>query len=109
MIMWPGGRIMLILTSTHCNSHGRARSKYVGVFWTGKERKWMAQITYGGRPNHLGYYPTQEKAALVYDAAVREHLPPGRGVNFPIPGAGEKKAKKRTMRTVSDLAAACPS
>ena len=82
------------------------RSKFCGVFWSGKETAWMAQITYGGGPNHLGYYGTEEKAALVYDAAVREHHGPGRPVNFPLPGSGETKAKKRMLRDPTELALA---
>ena len=42
-------------------------SKYKGVYWHKRYRRWVAKICHDGRYHFLGYYNTQEEAAAIYD------------------------------------------
>jgi hypothetical protein len=55
----------------HCarNDNKNYSSKYKGVWLDKKTRKWRAQICFGGKKKHLGYYNDEAEAARVYDAA----------------------------------------
>jgi len=45
-----------------------------GVSWSTRERKWIAQIRYGGKKRRLGAYTTIEAAHSAYcEAAVKHH------------------------------------
>lgn len=44
-------------------------SKYLGVSWSDRYRKWVAQITCGGKNIYLGRYLHEIDAANAYDAA----------------------------------------
>lgn len=44
-------------------------SRFKGVNWRPREKKWVAKIRHGGRQQHLGYFDSQEKAAYIYDQA----------------------------------------
>lgn len=50
------------------NSADRIRqSGYRGVYFHRTTGRWVAQISDGGRPMHLGIFDTPEEAAAVYD------------------------------------------
>jgi len=55
-------------------------SKYKGVTWHSRYRRWYAHIKVGGRALHLGTYLDEDDAARAYDRAAR---PLGRRLNFP--------------------------
>jgi len=46
-------------------------SKFRGVHWDKRKRKWRASITVNGKSRHLGYFDVEEDAAGAYD---RENL-----------------------------------
>lgn len=46
---------------------------YRGLSWSKEMQKWHAQIQVAGRVYNLGYHSNPETAALLYDAAAREH------------------------------------
>lgn len=48
-------------------------SGYKGVHWKTQNKKWAATIHIDGKSIHLGYFKSASDAALVYDAAAREH------------------------------------
>ena len=53
-----------------------ATSKFWGVCWDKRKRRWMAYYTNAnGKTCHLDYYDTQEAAAHAYNAAISA-LPP---------------------------------
>lgn len=47
-------------------------SKYKGVCWKKGIGKWTANIQLHGKQVHLGYFDSEVRAALVYDAAAQE-------------------------------------
>lgn len=47
-------------------------SRYTGVTWHKKCRKWQAAIKVAGEFRYLGLFASEEEAALAYDVAVQE-------------------------------------
>lgn len=58
-------------------------SKYKGVSWHKRVKKWISKITLNCRAKHLGYYSSEKEAALAYDKAAREHFRDYACLNFP--------------------------
>ena len=46
-------------------------SKYKGVTWYDRDRKWLAQIMINNKQKHLGYFDNEVYAARVYNAAAQ--------------------------------------
>ena len=79
----------------------RYTSEYVGVAWSPRERKWIANLCHGGRKLHVGTYPTAVEAARARDAEARRLKKKDAKLNFP--GPGEAKAhKRRTPKECND-------
>lgn len=64
----------------------RNTSGYKGVSFHAQAKKWRALIKVGDRWISLGLHHTAEAAALVYDAAAREHFGEFARLNFPKEG-----------------------
>jgi hypothetical protein len=47
----------------------RQHSKYKGVTWHKKHKKWMAQIMCDRKKTHLGYFDCEIEAAKAYNSA----------------------------------------
>ena len=54
-------------------------SKYRGVYWHKKRRKWQVQFTVHGKNKHFGYFNDEVEAARAYDDEARKH---GKPLNF---------------------------
>lgn len=50
--------------------HLTSVSKYTGVSWYKKSKKWIACIYADGKYTHLGYFDTEEEASKYYENAV---------------------------------------
>tara|TARA_R110000803_G_scaffold179392_1_gene241790 strand:+ start:872 stop:1351 length:480 start_codon:yes stop_codon:yes gene_type:complete len=48
------------------NKKKNCSSKFIGVCWHKKNRKWRAKITINGKDKHLGTFDNEEEAHLVY-------------------------------------------
>ena len=74
-------------------SERQGPSKFVGVTWVKKSRRWKAQIKHDGKYQYLGYFDDEHAAARAVDTAARrlqgEDAHGGRGgrhwlwLNFP--------------------------
>ena len=66
-------------------------SKFRGVSWIKRDKKWLAQITIDGKLKHLGYFDDDETAARKYD----EHAARlGRPLNSPPEGQAQAMMDK---------------
>ena len=61
--------------------HGKSR--YTGVSWMKRGNKWQAKIRVGQRIVHIGYYKTEQEAAMARDQRALELLGPACKLNFP--------------------------
>lgn len=52
----------------------RTSSKYKGICWNKKLKKWAAKITVNGKQMHLGLFADESLAAQVRDAYARHYL-----------------------------------
>jgi hypothetical protein len=60
-------------------------SRFKGVHWRKRERRWVARICYSERQHHLGYFDDEVAAAFAYDvASVRFHGEQGRTNFLPL-------------------------
>jgi hypothetical protein len=59
-------------------------SKYNGVFWNLKAKKWQAEIQIGSKKVYLGRYMVEEAGARVRDLAILRLRGLGAELNFPL-------------------------
>lgn len=50
--------------------HIKSTSKYVGVHWDKRIKRWVAQIVFLGRQKRLGIFENEEEASVYYEAAL---------------------------------------
>lgn len=50
----------------------KATSRFKGVSWRKHERRWVAKIKHDGKQTTLGYFKSEEDAAMAYNAAATE-------------------------------------
>jgi hypothetical protein len=55
---------------TNSTAHARGKSKYKGVCWMARAKRWRASLQVRRDWKHLGTFSTEEDAARAYDAAV---------------------------------------
>ena len=75
-------------------------SKYVGVSWNKREKKWQVRIQIDGKMRGLGYDHDEKEAARIYDeqAALL-----GKPVNFPLHEGMEQAVKRAPKGSGSEL------
>ena len=71
------------------------KSRFHGVWWDKKARKWRARIFKGGARQHLGFFDDEVAAAQAYDNARLELNRTAR--NFPAVGANDDNAGLTTL------------
>ena len=62
---------------------GKKTSKYRGVSYNGKNKKWKSVITVKGTQHFLGYFENEEEAAYAYDNNSIK-MRGGSKLNFPL-------------------------
>jgi hypothetical protein len=66
------------------NGHSDSSSRFKGVSWFSKNRKWVARISKAGRRFNLGVFKCEIEAALVYDYAAARLFGSFAKLNFPL-------------------------
>lgn len=59
-------------------------SRFRGVYWNKRKKKWHARLKRNGNPAHLGYFSDETKAARAYDEAARKYFGDFASPNFPL-------------------------
>lgn len=66
----------------HKRKRADVTSKYRGVSWHPKVKKWQASLSVNGKTVYLGIFTREEDAARAYDAAVIKRDPQFFSLNF---------------------------
>lgn len=53
--------------------YGQCSSKFKGVYWQKSSKRWCAQISINRKNTFLGFFDSEEAAALAYNDAAVEH------------------------------------
>ena len=78
-------------SSSSSSSSPSIRSKFVGVTWYKREKKWQVRIKIDGKTKTVGYFDDEKEAACKYDEQAALLNKP---VNFPQ-HEGQEQAVKR--------------
>jgi hypothetical protein len=62
---------------------GSHSSKYKGVSWLSREKKWQARIQANGRKIFIGSFKNEIDAAKAYDRAAKKYYKEFASLNFP--------------------------
>jgi len=76
-----------LCTKTQNNQNQRPygkTSRYKGVSWKKREKKFVASITLNKRRYHLGYFKSEIDAAKAYDKAAKKFFGEFAYLNFPL-------------------------
>ena len=65
--------IVTFRTNTN-KKHLKSSSKYTGVYWMKKNKKWMASIRMNNKNNYLGSFHNEFYAHLAYEKALKKLL-----------------------------------
>lgn len=85
--------------------HGIAHSsKWKGVSWNKRKRKWVAYIGKDGRKLHLGNFKDEADAATAYNFSAYEHFGEFARMNTPLVESAQKynTPKEKALRNLSD-------
>jgi len=66
--------LQLISQRHNLSKDKNGTSRYPGVSWYRRVKKWQAHIVINGKHAHLGYFTDESEAALAYQNALKEHL-----------------------------------
>jgi len=95
--------LRLATHSQNCCNRTRTKSgssKYKGIRYRGKKRKWEASICYNGIYKHLGTFENEEDAARAYDEAAKIYHGEFAVLNFEEDSHEGTKAQSRKGQEV---------
>jgi hypothetical protein len=72
-------------SQNNCNTTKRKNtsSRFVGVSFDKRKRRWIAYINHNGKKIFLGYFDSEIEAAKAYDAAAKKYHGEFARLNFP--------------------------
>jgi HNH endonuclease/AP2 domain len=73
----------------NCRSRVGSSSKYLGVCWHKRAKRWKAQIMIDGVNKYLGLFTCEIAAARAYDAEATIHHGEYARLNFPLEAANQ--------------------
>lgn len=88
---WNKGKRMM-------GKHGALKSRFIGVGWLNKNKKWIVNIINNGKHKGLGTYNSEETAAFVYNNYAKKY----RGEFAVLNEIDESKVDFEEIRRVAD-------
>ncbi|MGB8225740.1 MAG: AP2 domain-containing protein, partial [Sedimentisphaerales bacterium] len=71
-------------SQNNCNrKQKKGTSKYRGVCYNKRTKKWRAAISFNGMYKHLGFFDSEEEAGRAYDEAAKIYHGEFASLNFP--------------------------
>lgn len=61
-------------------------SKYRGVYWHKRDRRWCSKIRFHGKDFHIGHFDSEIDAAMAYDKGAIKFFGEFAKTNFPLVG-----------------------
>lgn len=69
-------------SSNRAKFYGKATSKFKGVCWYRRHKRWQSQILVNGKKMYLGFYKSEIEAAWAYDWAAQKFFGEFARLNF---------------------------
>jgi len=89
-------------SQNNCNrKQMQGTSKYRGVCYNKRMKKWRAAISFNGMYKHLGFFDSEEEAGRAYDEAAKLYHGEFASLNFP-PNPRPQESGLTTMKTPSE-------
>ena len=71
--------LRIVTNRENCSTCFRSKkhtysSKYVGVYWFKRDKRWKAHIRINGKLERLGSFDCEKEASKAYQKALKEHL-----------------------------------
>lgn len=68
-----------------------SKSKYKGIYWSERKRRWIAEIRYKLKKERLGLFKSEVDAAMAYDRRAKELFGEFAKLNFPLSAMGNRE------------------
>ena len=66
--------LQVITNRQNCSKDRVGNSKYIGVYWNKKDKRWVSQISYGNKSKYLGSFKNEIEAAQAYKKELNKIL-----------------------------------
>lgn len=66
--------LRLVTNRENLSKDKRGSSRYTGVSWAHRNKKWVCKIYINGKNKHIGYFDCELSASIEYQKALTNHL-----------------------------------
>ena len=91
--------VFLFRSSSEISSTNKKASKYIGVTWIKRDKRWRTQLNHDKKRHSLGYYKLESDAALAHDEAAKQLKGPNAETNFASLNDYEKAKKNELAKS----------